>query len=465
MPRSANAFTFGVVALLAAGPFFGLAGGGDDKQPAAGDHPKAMKRLDTLSDEDLRKELFLAPEIGLDQSTATALYAIIEKTNRLTPAKGVQSDIGVKLYCEHVTTKLKRPDMAAIPWRAGQDCQMGNEAAQRLHVLSTQLRRCLRESAPAGDIRPDPSKLLKTINGTPASATKSGVVPVDAFDPKEWKTPEALSTILQLLQAENSPIREMLIELLAKIDGKEASTALAQRALFDLSPAVREKAIKELGSRPAADFQKTLVDGFRWPWAPVAQHAAEAIAALNLKTAVPELIALLDEPDPKSAFVPRDAKEKLHFVREVVKINHLSNCMLCHAPSFSKSDLVRGRVPIPNEEPPPLYYAETSGLFVRADITYLRQDFSLMQPVTNAKKWPGSQRFDYLLRTRRANAKEMELLRTIGKDGTKPADAPQRQALLFALREVTKLDRGTTSEAWSTLLKAMEKELSPTPEK
>src|SRR5205085_9061828 len=127
-----------------------------------------------------------------------------------------------------------------------------------------------------------------------------------------------------------------------------------------------------------------------------ADHAAEAIAALQLTDVVPDLVQLLKEPSPNLPL----STGKTYVVQELVRINHLSNCMFCHAPSLSKDDLVRGRVPIPGEEMPPLYYHETRGLFVRADVTFLRQDFSVVQPVPNAGKWPGNQRYDYVLRVR-----------------------------------------------------------------
>ena len=45
---------------------------------------------------------------------------------------------------------------------------------------------------------------------------------------------------MQLLQAENTPVRKLLVEMLGKIKGKEASQALAIRAMTDLAPEVRD---------------------------------------------------------------------------------------------------------------------------------------------------------------------------------------------------------------------------------
>ena len=62
---------------------------------------------------------------------------------------------------------------------------------------------------------------------------------------------------------------------------------------------------------------------------------------------------------------------------------------------------------MPSEAPPPggptsPQYYDGDGIFVRADVTYLRQDFSVMQSVENPGKWPALQRFDFLVRIRPA---------------------------------------------------------------
>lgn len=148
-------------------------------------------------------------------------------------------------------------------------------------------------------------------------------------------------------------------------------------------------------------------------------------------------------------------------VREMVKINHMSNCVLCHAPSHSAEDLVRGRVPIPGEEPPPGYYQANNGLFVRAEITYLRQDFSVMQPVATPNKWPTHQRFDYVVRTRKAIPTEVKLFKQLQADKKAGSPYPQQEAILFAIRELTRrdMDLNDAINAPPTLLRGILKEL------
>jgi hypothetical protein len=110
--------------------------------------------------------------------------------------------------------------------------------------------------------------------------------------------------------------------------------------------------------------------------------------------------------------------------------------MVCHAPSFAKEDLVRGFVPSPGEEPPPAYGKATDGLFIRADITYLRQDFSVVQPVLVPGKWPGNQRYDYVLRTRKATPTELRLYKQLQKDNKLQASYQQQEAVKWAVAQL-----------------------------
>ena len=264
-----------------------------------------------------------------------------------------------------------------------------------------------------------------------------------------------------MLSAENTPVRSLLIDLLARIKGKEATQALALRAVFDLSPEVRERAARALAARPAEEYDPVLLRAFRYPWAPAADHAAEALAALRRADLVPKLVARLRDPDPSQPYKPEQpARGKTRpqgYVRqEVVRVNHLCNCMVCHAPSGAKDDLVRGRVPKPGEDPPPQYYQERTGLFVRADVTYLRQDFSVVQPVEKPGKWSGNQRYDYLLRTRPLTAQELARFRKQEQENKLPQTWPQREAVVFALQQLTGQNHGSTYEQWSAGLQKVQ---------
>lgn len=418
-----------------------------------------LKRRQERSAEDLRKQLLRARELGLGQPTAAMLYAPIKKALE-NDAKALPAQLG-PFFLNQAAARVRRPDLVILPWRGGDDCQIGKEAAERLQVLSVELRRLLRASVPSGDVRPDVTKLRKYLREGDGSG--SGIKPA------EWRTPEALPTLTQMLQAEGTPVRLLLVELLTVVPGRQASEALARRALFDLAPEVRERAIAALAQRPQKEFRRLLLEGLNWPWSAAADHAAETLVALKMKDTVPELITALKLPDEKTSrwrmvsdlimVIPTGDQEKgkpTHLIREVVRVNHLANCMVCHAPSMSKEDLVRGRVPAPGEDPPPQYYQEATGLFVRADITFLRQEFSVVQPVPASGKWPGNQRYDYLLRTRPATPQDLKLLKLLERNKQLPEPHPQHQAVLFALRELTQSNMGNTYADWAPLLRGVE---------
>jgi sugar lactone lactonase YvrE len=330
--------------------------------------------------------------------------------------------------------------------RMGDDCHLSAEAAEHLQGGSLALRQYLLTAtggagparAAAGDTRPDARRLHQLFNGDG-----------DRFN--KWLRPEAVPALQQLLMAENEHVREVLVDQLARIDGNKAGVALAQRALFDLSPAVRRQAVEALARRPAAEYRQVLLGGFHYPWPAVADHAAEALVALEMRDAVPALLGLLDRPDPDEPYRKPGKEGLFHpYVREVVRVNHLRNCVLCHAASLDNNDKVRGRVPRTDQTLPPAfsreYYASNEGTFVRADVTYLQQDFSLPMTVQRPGPWPSSQRFDFLVRERPATAEE-EARKSAGP---RPA-SEYRRAVFFALRELTGHDPGPTAEDWKRL--------------
>lgn len=374
-----------------------------------------VKRIRRLTDEDLRKQLFAVPEVNLDRVPSTS--AKIVKAAAREAAKHPQARELVHIL---PTLLPQRSDLHGLPMRMGADCQLGKDSAENLHVLSRKLRLYISSSVPEDDTdpRPDPAhlrKLLDRYNG----------------ESREWQHVAAISTLQQMLQAENTPLRLLLIELLSQIKDPAASVALSQRALFDLSPEVRAAAVQALNRRSREDYRDVLLNGFRYPWPAVAEHAAEALVALKDKEAIPDLRKLLNEPAPGTPYF--DRKHQMFRVRELVRINHFRNCLLCHAPSTHHADLVRGAVPDPDR---PLLspdsrrsYDANKGIFVRADVTYLRQDFSVPQPVDKPGKWPETQRYDYLVRTRAATMTDQQQRR----------NQQREDAIRFALANLNKV--------------------------
>ena len=219
---------------------------------------------------------------------------------------------------------------------------------------------------------------------------------------------------------------------------------------------MRGQAIESLRQQPAKNYLPVLLNGLHHPWGPVNNNAAKALSTLRPETAVPELINLLDAPDPAAPVEIDNAGKKTVLVREMVRLNHNKNCLLCHSPSLSRKDMVRVAVPSPGEPLPPrfspAYYEDRSnpnGIFVRAEITYLRQEFSEIQTVDNPGNWPAMQRFDFLVRTRPLTEAELQARQQFVGPLVMPAS---QKAIVDTLRSLTGVDGGFTARSWKLAL-------------
>jgi sugar lactone lactonase YvrE len=407
-------------------------------QPKVKDEPKPQRpkvvvkrRKDVDADERLKqleKQLAKAPILTLDTSARRA-----ESVQLIALGKKAHADDAA------VSIMEKRHDLHGLPWLKGDACKISSTAADSLEEGSIALRNFMSgvaRTSPRAFLaggstqRPDPKNLHEQLN-------KNG------RDHNRWQKPEAIPALQQLLMAEDEAVREVLVDQLATIEGKKASVALAHRALFDLNPNVRERALNALADRPAAEYRDTLLAGFNYPWPVVAEHAAEAVIALKMKDAVAPLLAVLDMPDPQAPY--KDSKRGM-VVKELVRVNHLLNCVMCHAPSTAQTDKVRGRVPVTTQALPPAfsrqYYADTTGTFVRANVTYLRQDFSVPMKVEKPGLWPAMQRFDFMVRERPATLADSMAAKKV------KSPTPHQQSVVFALRELTGEDPGPTVEDW-----------------
>ncbi|MGH7173551.1 MAG: hypothetical protein ACRELG_24990 [Gemmataceae bacterium] len=389
--------------------------------------PSSSKPRRERTEEELRREAAAFPEVSLDRGNDRSEAQRAWQLAATAAREGKLLDAGPSWLSP-------RPDLAGLPIRPAKECTLEPATAEHLRVGALALRAQLFAATQGGDKRPNARKLRDAL----AAHAEPG---------NKWLRPEAVPALQQLLMAENADIRQVLVEQLARIDGPRASAMLARNALFDLNPKVRESARAALAKRPRADYQQVLLDGFRYPWSAVAEHAAEALIALSRRETVPELVRLLDQPSLAAPYQKPGKKER--YVREVVRINHLRNCVLCHAPSLKESDKVRGFVPLVDRPlPPPFtreYYANRRpGRFVRADVTYLRQDFSVPLPIEKPGKWPAVQRFDFLARERPATVAEIQAARQA--DGKAPN--AQQQAIIFVLRELSGADPGSAVEDW-----------------
>jgi hypothetical protein len=329
----------------------------------------------------------------------------------------------------------RRTDLAGLPARGAKECQASAESVKLATLLSRDVGRwrrfLLQASQPGAD----------------ASIIKSVTQDVESrlFVLKEWGTPAAVPMLEQVLQSEAPALRLLLVKQLAQIEGPESDAALARRAVFDVSEDVRHVAVEVMKTRPLQGMRSTLLGALRYPWAPAADHAADAIVGLRDKEAVAELSKLVDLPDP--AAPTYDASKKKWFKPDMARVNHLSNCLLCHAPSTTLRDPVRGVIPDPSKPLLEAYYQRSEGPAVRADIVYLRQDFSVAQCVEHPGEWPVYQRFDYFVR--RVEVPEKEATATA--EAARKRNYPQREAVLFAIRQLTGVENGEINRPRTTL--------------
>jgi hypothetical protein len=410
------------------------------------------KQRSHLTDEELRRQLLRVPELALNKVPGTS--------KSLVAASAQAASSGVDVVPSLI---YRRPDLTGLRPRVGSEARISREEALTLKVLAQHLRLHMELSMPGTkdgviDLRPDPKTLRERL--------------LDNTLRDSWLQPASIPALRQLLTHEHHHVRMILVEALALLKGPQASLALAERAVFDLHPDVRLAALVALSGRPVGEYEPALINGLRYPWSVVADHAAEALVALDRKEAVPKLIPLLDARDPGTPFAVEAGKKLKPVVPELVRINHLRNCLLCHFPSFSPLDPIRGPVPNSGQRLPVSALGgsvptkggggswggrggaggktkyETVWTWVRADITYMKQDFSVQQPVPNhGRHWPSEQRFDYMVRLRPLGKEELLLV----QDRDLPAASPHQEALLFALRELTGEDPGPSSEDWKRL--------------
>jgi hypothetical protein len=411
----------------------------------------------------LLAQLVAVPEVGLGPLGQRVVSAYRQALNDNISANGSAN-------VTDATPMLRlKPSLATLPLRTGPKSQLPLRAAADLAVLSRKLHDYIDGLAP---LRP---------NGTRAApkALEKKLVEERRRQRPEWLRVEAVPTFHQILMHEEKPLRRLLVDLLAKIPEARATTALTRRALFDLDPEVRAAATAALKGRKPEDYRPVLLRALRYPWAPAARHAAEALVALRDYPSVPTLVSLLDKPDP--AGVQTIGKRTV--VQELVRIHHTTNCLLCHAPSAAGKDLCLApdpflavNVPMPTRQvaamvaagqiapgavsPIQSYYkngANVTGgggkgkvnvrvpVKVRFDITFLRQDFSILVPGLA----PGpNARFDFVVRTQVISPQQAALLRQRAK---RQESYPQRDAVLLALRGLTGQDAGSTSLAWQQL--------------
>jgi hypothetical protein len=373
-----------------------------------------------LSEAELKNALARVPEIDLDckDPHVRGNAAAIRQAAKLNDTDN-----------KHPLLALARtrPDLRGLPFRLENECQLWPKAAAQLSSESTAVRTVVATVMAAKD----------------HSESVSGLY---------HAPPETLN---QAVMGADAAMRFPALWALANTDRPDTTAALANRAVFELDQRNRRWVIEALKVRKPSDYLPVLLQALRYPWPPAADRAADAMVQLDSQNMVPVLVNLLDQPDPRAPFVAKEGAWPM--VREVVRVNHFRNCMLCHAPMTTNNreefrHQVPGLIPSADREVlqfSPIYYeGGMDGNFVRADVTYLRQDFSVTQPVENPGKWPKEQRYDFFVRVRPATVWERVL--------PPSRNYPQRAAVLAALKELTQMDCGDDAAAWREALKRME---------
>jgi len=339
----------------------------------------------------------------------------------------------------------ERGDLAGLPFLLGDACRMGNKDSRALARAVTEVRR---------------SRLLD--HGWGGTGVREPPVnqgfPGRGAGTDDRAKRARIAALMQILAPAPAHLRTGLAENLAGVSDVAATRALAKLAVFAMEEEVRNAAIEALKVRRERDYTDIILDGLHYPWPTIARHAAEVIAKVQRTDMIPQLIGVLEKPDPRLAAVTKVGDKSNFVLRELVRLNHHRNCLLCHAPARRDNTppgVLTAAVAIPGKPLPAnsIYYGDRlSASQVRIDVTYLRQDFSLMQAVANAAPWPEMQRFDFLVRTRTVTSKEANAHRLKLAEKSKGVPNPYREAALAGLRRLTGRDAEPTAPAWRELL-------------
>jgi hypothetical protein len=334
------------------------------------------------------------------------------------------------------------PLAVGLPWRLGQVCVTDGDAAERLAFRSRKIRAMFTQ------IERGPKRQAENQGRT------RDTVAVLMSQSSVWRHAEAAPLLWQMLQAEDVFYRLILVDMLHQTTGRRATEVLARIAVFDVDERIRTAAVNRLRPRPFAEARETLLTSFRHVWPPAAEHAADALIALDARSTLPELVAALNLPDPRRPFPADDPKT--YSIREMIRLNHNFNCAVCHSAAGSElaaTSLVVS-TPTPGRPlitfPSPDYYIlpepESDALVVRFDVTYLRQDFSVSLDCKVDEKWPSRQRYDFLTRVRPATPAEVASL--ADDDGS----FPQKEAVLKVLRKLTGKDGADDPAVWGRIV-------------
>ena len=426
------------------------------------------------------------PDAMKQMSAAAHQIAKINHAN----AAGKKSDAFMSALLE------SRPDLAGMPFNMGDACRTSGKKLQHFNAAVALVRQALNSNVSRVSVVPAQAPNAPQTGFAPQPVPQAGVIPQVAFiqnadvntvlslaetlpfwkqfaalceqndknervdaETAEHMTVARVSALMQMLAAESPEMRIGLVKYLTGVPHVEATKALARLAVYSAEADIRAGAITALKVRREKDYTSVLVDALRYPWPAVAKNAADAITKLERTDLVPELVKVLESADPRLPTEKDEGGKKALAVKELVKVNHHRNCLMCHAPNGSgvpNDEAITAQVAVPGQQlPTPSqggYRSDIPELLIRLDVTYLRQDFSVSLPVKEAHPWPSNQRFDFFVRERTLTADEAEEFRTKLTPKEAGVLSPYHKAAVGALRELTGKDAAPNAEAWRKLL-------------
>ena len=435
----------------------------DPKTPVKDLLPAAPK-VKTAAHRGPAEDLASVPELDFQAAPAKDLPPDQVAQNTAHMLAGINFLNGRKADGFLQALRDDRPDLDGMPFAMGDACRTRGERSRQFTLAVGTVRQALQGRAaatdpatgqPAGDR--DRAAAFWDQYGALCAEQDRGASQIDRAQ-RENVAAARVAALTQILAPEKPDLRLGLVKYLSGVPCAEATRALARLAIFSAEEEVRQAAVDALQVRRERDYTDVLLAGLRYPWPPVARRSAEAVAKLGRTDLAPQLVALLDEPDPRAPATQEiDGKPAL-VVRELVRVNHNRNCLLCHSPGNTdgvSADALKAPIPLPTEPlgtPANGYQSSSPDLFVRVDVTYLRQDFSQLQPVEDANPWPEMQRFDFLVRTRTVTEAEAADYREKLDKREPGRPSSYHAAALVALRELTGKDAEPAAAAWRRVL-------------
>jgi hypothetical protein len=368
-----------------------------------------------------------------------------------------------------------RTDLAGMPFALGGACRTAGDRlkyftqavlvvrrAQGVTLSAADLQKLEDASGPVATTPPQPNTPPQTFWQRYTALCEQRDAKAGSADKEQTEriAVARIAALTQILAVEPAEIRLGLVKYLAGVSHTESTRALARMAVYSTEDVIREAAITALRVRREKDYTDILVKALRYPWPAVAKRAASAVAKLERKDLVPELIDVLEAGDPRMPTTKNMGEVRVAVVREMVKVNHHRNCLMCHAPLGSGTPnpgAIQAEVAVQGQALPSSgegYRQSTPELMIRLDVTYLRQDFSAALPVKDAHPWPEAQRFDFFVRERQLTDEEAASYREQLAPKEEGVLSPYHQAAVTALRELTGKDTAPTAAAWRKLLAA-----------